>query len=373
VSSRKSAPLESTACILGDVPPLHSTPSPTSSIETLNEVPSLPHTDKPSVCVDEEEVVAGVVTAEVLVTAPAEEPDDTVLYSSNIRPHSPFEVKAQSLPPVIKTHTVSLSEGSVAQATYTRNISLDESTKQAYKANVTIDEKSNVKEETSFRFQRSLWEKRVAGDVDPPRVSASRDFWEQQSKLQKQKQTPDLVMDLPILGTSPKSDSPQESPKILEPEQEEAGRGLVVTTVSTAPATGVEGGDMTGAERFAESSQCTLKKNTPGGKQSLTDAETQTAEKNNTANKGVKSEVVTITGVGSRTPKMTSKYSHFSSLSTDNTASSASVEISSFKPQAKGRPTVKKKPALPCKPSPELYRKFDDPDNMEVGADGGNK
>ena len=282
-----------------------------------------------------------------------------MLYSSNIRPHSPFEVKAKTLPPPKSK-----------QRSASGDVPVD------FKRHVSVEDKPQIKEETSFSFHRSVWEKRSQSQAeaeairDTSRVSSSRDFWEQQSKLQKQKQTPDLVMDLPILGTSPKNgDSPQGSPKILDSENhEEPIRPAIASNVTTT----IESPDMTSADRFATTSQCTLKKNSATtSKQCSNDAETQTAEKTNSQNTElkksnsipVKSEVVTITGVGSRTPKMTSKYTHFSQISTDNASAS---EISSFKPQAKLRPTVKKKPALPLKPSPEISRKFSDGDSIEI-------
>lgn len=120
-----------------------------------------------------------------------------------------------------KTHWKSQSVGEVMQGEKTEN---------------------GVSEELpSFSQNRELWQRRAnsQSQLSQSASTVGKDLWEL-----RQKHTPDLVMDLPLVknAESPEAKSGSESP------------------------TGPESPDMTtAAERFAKQNQCTLKKNTKGG------------------------------------------------------------------------------------------------------------
>lgn len=103
---------------------------------------------------------------------------------------------------------------------------------------------------TNFNQNRELWQRRAAsqGHIDPPQNTSlrhSQELWEL-----RQKHTPDLVMDLPVVGSS----SPKEGNDKSISEEDSSG------SESSSP--GPESPDMTtAAERFAKQNQCTLKKN----------------------------------------------------------------------------------------------------------------
>ncbi|XP_046661965.1 SLIT-ROBO Rho GTPase-activating protein 1-like isoform X3 [Homalodisca vitripennis] len=97
----------------------------------------------------------------------------------------------------------------------------------------------------TFSQNRELWQRRANSQshLNQPASVVGKELWEM-----RQKHTPDLVMDLPLVGTA-------ESPGT------KSGGG-------DSP-TGPESPDMTtAAERFAKQNQCTLKKNTKSGSQS---------------------------------------------------------------------------------------------------------
>uniref|UniRef100_A0A1B6LYZ4 Uncharacterized protein n=1 Tax=Graphocephala atropunctata TaxID=36148 RepID=A0A1B6LYZ4_9HEMI len=97
----------------------------------------------------------------------------------------------------------------------------------------------------SFSQNRELWQRRANSQshLNQQASAVGKELWDM-----RQKHTPDLVMDLPLVGTA-------ESPGA------KVGGG-------DSP-TGPESPDMTtAAERFAKQNQCTLKKNTKSGSQS---------------------------------------------------------------------------------------------------------
>lgn len=105
-----------------------------------------------------------------------------------------------------------------------------------------MQSENGVSEELpSFSQNRELWQRRAnsQSQISQSASTVGKDLWEL-----RQKHTPDLVMDLPLVKNveSPEAKTGSESP------------------------TGPESPDMTtAAERFAKQNQCTLKKNTKGG------------------------------------------------------------------------------------------------------------
>ncbi|XP_018578862.1 SLIT-ROBO Rho GTPase-activating protein 1-like isoform X3 [Anoplophora glabripennis] len=189
-----------------------------------------------------------------------------------------------------------------------------------------IDE-SNV----DFTQNRELWQRRANLESTPasPLLKTHR-FSE--PYIQRQNHTPDLVMDLPVVGNS----SPKELAKSMSvlsstysdssPEDDASPTKLVENK------TGADSPDMqTAAETFAKQNQCTLKKN----------------KKIQMEN----SEYVTITS-----PMLDRKYATLGSNTSTTTT---------FKPQPKTKPMVLKKPVfsvplrsvsieMMCKDPPDL-------------------
>lgn len=189
-----------------------------------------------------------------------------------------------------------------------------------------IDE-SNV----DFTQNRELWQRRANLESTPasPLLKTHR-FSE--PYIQRQNHTPDLVMDLPVVGNS----SPKELAKSMSvlsstysdssPEDDASPTKLVENK------TGADSPDMqTAAETFAKQNQCTLKKN-------------KKIQMENT-------EYVTITS-----PMLDRKYATLGSNTSTTTT---------FKPQPKTKPMVLKKPVfsvplrsvsieMMCKDPPDL-------------------
>lgn len=164
----------------------------------------------------------------------------------------------------------------------------------------TVSEKGDDPEVTnSFSKNRELWQRRAASQTQlQPGGCVNKDIWEL-----RQKHTPDLVMDLPLVGTS------------------EVPAGT--KTGSDSP-TGPESPDMTtAAERFAKQNQCTLKKNTKG------------------------------------TAMHTRQASSSSQEGKDDSKPSETPPPVQPKPQIKAKPQLMRKPVLNTShhPSPQLIRK----------------
>ncbi|GLH12612.1 GTPase-activating protein CdGAPr [Gryllus bimaculatus] len=280
-------------------------------------------------------------------------------------------------------------------------------------------EGTNIDEEgrdnVSFNQNRELWQRRAAslGQSEPVKTSvksfrSNQEFWEM-----RQKHTPDLVMDLPVLSSSSPKDSgggkKSLSAASLSSLSSSSSSGEDETTVSdtvASPTTGPESPDMTtAAERFAKQNQCTLKKNTKASQSVSIDAQTQTTKAGTkrtkfvTSESGVnndssipsdanvqqsddneitkpsidvikstqksvppESELVPIRSPGPQrtTPKFPSKFGHATGVPVLPLQTGA---VSSFKPQVKVKPQILRKPVLPipqplhAQPSPELVRK----------------
>lgn len=207
----------------------------------------------------------------------------------------------------------------------------------------------------NFNQNRELWQRRAASQsqIDPSCTSTrhSQELWEL-----RQKHTPDLVMDLPLVGSS----SPKEADKVISEEE----------TGSESNSPGPESPDMTtAAERFAKQNQCTLKKNTkvnlPRNKsnneilseKTSSDADNLENILNSEKINQVKSELELVINPAAHqqrlTPKMAVKFA---------ASNNSSNPVPSLKPQVKQKPQILRKPVLPLPvpPSqtpPEIARK----------------
>nr|CAD7393154.1 unnamed protein product [Timema cristinae] len=271
-----------------------------------------------------------------------------------------------------------------------------------------IRQEDKTPENVNFSQSRELWQRRTASQnqlgpsakVPTKNFRSNQEFWEM-----RQKHTPDLVMDLPVLGSSPKETgggkkslsttsltSLSSSSSSGEEETPPASENVISPT-------GPESPDMTtAAERFAKQNQCTLKKNTKASHGASIDAQTQTIKaatkrakfaanesnsnitvqklssemKTTDDNDNTKpsSEVVAlnqtttepeIVPIRSPGPHRTAQKAvpKFGSA----TLMTGANPVSSFKPQVKAKPQLLRKPVLPVthphftQPSPELGRK----------------
>lgn len=179
----------------------------------------------------------------------------------------------------------------------------------------------------SFTQNRERWQRRANSQSHikvPQSLKANR---HSESSPQRQNHTPDLVMDLPLIGNSSPKETTKKSISISSnPYSENSIEDDAVSTKSLESPTGPESPDMTtAAERFAKQNQCTLKKNTKihvesGSSMNVNDA------------------VSDLIAIPSPVPDR--KF---------NTVPECTTSTSSFKPQIKAKPPVLKKPVF-CVP-----------------------
>ena len=279
----------------------------------------------------------------------------------------------------------------------------------------SVGEEENA-ENVNFSQNREIWQRRAASQTQMESSKSivksfrsSQEFWEM-----RQKHTPDLVMDLPLLGSS----SPKEagggkkslsavslsslSSSSSSGEEESSAAETVVSP------TGPESPDMTtAAERFAKQNQCTLKKNTKASHGASIDAQTQTVKAATKRSKFAASSTVAAMEMPNndmQIPADVIKLSDNDNLKPSSDTKSQSTEselvpirspgpqrmmprigggktgqsgsllqaaaVSSFKPQVKVKPQILRKPVLPVphphhtQPSPELTRKEKTPEQM---------
>lgn len=179
----------------------------------------------------------------------------------------------------------------------------------------TIDE-SNV----NFNQNRELWQKRASSQSSYHIATTPN------AKL-RQIHTPDLVMDLPLVGNSSPKEQTKKSISLSAGSFTDLSSGEEDTTsiISLESPPGPESPDMsTAAERFAKQNQCTLKKNTKVHAMETVSATVTNPQEN----------IVTVCSPlpVRNTMKLTS-----STLTTTTTT---------FKPQIKAKPQVLRKPVL---------------------------
>lgn len=184
----------------------------------------------------------------------------------------------------------------------------------------TIDE-SNV----NFSQNRELWQKR-ASSQSSYNISSNTS---QKSLLQRQIHTPDLVMDLPLVGSSSPKEQTKKSISLSASSMSDlySGEEDSTSVISLESPQGPESPDMsTAAERFAKQNQCTLKKNTK-----------------------IHASDTIISTVGTK-PNSDNIVTVCSPLPVRNTMKLASTNLTTttttFKPQIKAKPPVLRKPVL---------------------------
>uniref|UniRef100_T1IUP1 SLIT-ROBO Rho GTPase-activating protein 1 n=1 Tax=Strigamia maritima TaxID=126957 RepID=T1IUP1_STRMM len=141
-------------------------------------------------------------------------------------------------------------------------------------------------------------------------------------KKSRNKDTPDLVLDLPVNPSSPRS----------------KGQRSISAVVDQSPCDESESPELTAAERFAQSNQCTMKKN---GQAAMSRSVTQMSPVSDIQIIGLK-----------RSTSVTSEKQLVETIEIGGgQANTAEERLSTFKPPVKVKPPVMKKPILPP-PSP---------------------
>lgn len=178
---------------------------------------------------------------------------------------------------------------------------------------VDSDDRSEIDESNvNFSQNRELWQRRANLDSAPasPLLKTHR---LSEPYIQRQNHTPDLVMDLPLVGNSGLKEQLTKSLSILGNMYSSNSLGDETAQSATDSSSEPDSPDMhTAAETFAKQNQCTLKKN----------------KKNHIPES---SEYVPITS-----PVPDRKYATLGSSTTTST----------FKPQPKSKPLVLKKPVF---------------------------
>lgn len=251
----------------------------------------------------------------------------------------------------------------------------------------TLEEETQ--ETTTFSANRELWQRRATSQtqLNPPIATSNAACpktsyrTSQEFREMRQKQTPDLVMDLPLAAQDASKKSASSSSLSSSDDETtvigNSGGGIVLvqpsrTEAATSPTgPGPESPDMsTAAERFAKQNQCTLKKNTktnPEGSK-LKRLETTTGTDLDSTEVETTEEIVRSASTNQisdslalrsplpprSTPKIAAKFAdmHLTGGS----------QVSSMKPQVKVKPTILRKPVLPFPHphmSPELARKIE--------------
>ncbi|XP_063238687.1 SLIT-ROBO Rho GTPase-activating protein 1-like isoform X2 [Bacillus rossius redtenbacheri] len=266
---------------------------------------------------------------------------------------------------------------------------------------LSIGEGGDAPENVNFSQNRELWQRRAASQTQlgPPSKDGAKGFRSNQEFWElRQKHTPDLVMDLPVVGSSGPKDAGGGKKSISaaslsslsssSSSGEEEAAPPVTESVASPP--GPESPDMTtAAERFAKQNQCTLKKNTKASQAASIDAQTQTIKASAKrakfaadadARKPLPDAKPDDGGDGAKQSPDSGKGSHAAPGGEAVPARSPGLQrsaqkvapkfgpavanpVSSFKPQVKVKPQILRKPVLPvphphpAQPSPELARR----------------
>lgn len=218
-----------------------------------------------------------------------------------IQHHTTINVNQTIAPP--QTITINGSTVTVPKPTdkEENKDTVDESVTIRKKADSEIDES-----DVNFSQNRELWQRRANSQSNiqiPTSLKVNR---HSESFVQRQNHTPDLVMDLPLLGSC----SPKEITKksvYVSTSTEAAESENVIESPPSLDSPEMQ----TAAERFAKQNQCTLKKNTK--------VHIDTTD------------MITITS-----PMPDRKYATIS----------GNLATTTFKPQLKSKPPVLKKPVF---------------------------
>jgi len=192
-----------------------------------------------------------------------------------------------------------------------------------------------------FMKNRDLWEKRAGSspssdeEKTPVAFRSNREFWE---KRVRQKQTPDLVLDLPpassLASTSPPVPAPR--PRIRHQSQDSLSSASPSDRDSRSSSSpGHSPPIRTGADHFAAQAGDTLKKSTPTPVPKPRPDPLVLQDM-------PRSQVVPIRSPGPRTPKLLSKFQQSGPVATPQSPFQAAT--SSFKPAVKVKPVMQVRP-----------------------------
>lgn len=205
-----------------------------------------------------------------------------------------------------------------------------------FRNNTAEIDDSNV----NFNQNREQWQRRANSHAHTKLLKSNR---HSETWVQRQNHTPDLVMDLPLVGSSSPKEITKKSISVLANLYSDRSEDDTVSVKSLESPTGPESPDMTtAAERFAKQNQCTLKKNTKiqsdssGGSMEVT------------------KQISDLVAISS--PMTERKY--------NTLPDSAGSTTTTFKPQVKAKPPVLKKPVfsvpLPATPQEALRKDEND-------------
>lgn len=189
---------------------------------------------------------------------------------------------------------------------------LPQSNSEVVDENIEIDRGEIDESNVNFSQNRELWQRRANMETAPasPLLKTHR---LSEPYIQRQNHTPDLVMDLPLVGNSGPKEQLTKSMSILGNMYSDVSLKDDLAPSTADSSSEPDSPDMhTAAETFAKQNQCTLKKN----------------KKNHIPESP---EYVAITS-----PLPDRKYATLGSSTTTST----------FKPQPKTKPMVLKKPAF---------------------------
>lgn len=194
----------------------------------------------------------------------------------------------------------------------------------------------------NFSQNREQWQRRANSQSHIKVSNTLKSNRYSETWVQRQNHTPDLVMDLPLVGSSSPKETAKKSISISSNLYSDSSEEDSVSVKSLESPTGPESPDMTtAAERFAKQNQCTLKKNTKIHSESSGSVEVAKPM----------SDLVAISS-----PLTERKYNTVP----DNAGSTTTT----FKPQVKAKPPVLKKPvfSVPLPSAPQEVLRKDQPD-----------
>lgn len=214
-----------------------------------------------------------------------------------------------------QAHSIIVSDASAAPNSINPEIQTSEEAVLRHPPEVPEIDESNV----DFSLNKEQWQRR-ANSQSHIKVTPVKQNRHSEPFTQRQSHTPDLVMDLPLVGNCSPQETKKKSISVSANLYSEGAKDPDTLSVKSVESpTDPESPDMTtAAETFAKQNQCTLKKNTK-----LSDTSVYTD--NN------KSDLIAITSPAAER-KCTSLLNNSSTTT--------------FKPQVKSKPPLLKKPVF---------------------------
>lgn len=251
---------------------------------------------------------------------------------------NPTEVSLESADENVSHRTTININQSQSHNIFVNSTPGDELTLSSSVGSTAEIDNSNV----NFNKNREQWQRRASSQSHIKVSQALKSNRHSETWVQRQNHTPDLVMDLPLIGNSSPKEVEKKSISVSENLYSDSSEDESVSVQSLESPTGPESPDMTtAAERFAKQNQCTLKKNTK-----------ILSESSDSIN--VTKPFSDLVAISS--PMTERKYSTLP----DNAGSTTTT----FKPQVKVKPPVLKKPvfSVPLPAAPQEVLRKDQPD-----------